>query len=112
MTTTTEQALTVLAQRLAQFDEQIENLTQQRDQVKAAILALVPGPDTYQAGALAVQVVQSHTLDKKAIAAKYPAADHPELYEQTVSTTAVKKHLAPVDLEAFQVPSKPSVRLK
>ena len=107
-----EQALTALAQRLAQLDEQVETLTQQRDQVKAAILTLVPGPDTYAAGPLTVQVTQSHTLDKKAIAAKYPAAEYPELYEQTVSTTAVKKHLSPVDLEAFQAPSKPSVRLR
>lgn len=111
VTTETTDTLATLAARLADVQDRKSVIENEEKAIKSAILALTDGPDRYAAGPLTVLVSQARTLDKAAVAAKYPAADHPELYETTVSVKKVREHVAPVDLEPFETVSAPSVRL-
>lgn len=103
--------LTTLAADLATVQDAIATLKERETALKAAILERTDGPDRYAAGALTVVVTQARNLDKTALAAKYPAEHFPELYDMTVSVAKVRKAFAPNDLEPFEVPSSPSVRL-
>ena len=111
-TTTLGEQLAPLAARLAQLQEAADLLAQQIDDVKAQIRDTVPGPDNYAAGPLTVQVQTNGRLDTKAIAAKYPPTQHPELYSQTVDVRRVRQQLAPVDLEALTAYGTPKVVLR
>jgi hypothetical protein len=113
MTDHLEQQLAPLAQRLATLQDAKAKLTEQEDAVKAQIRDLVPGPDTYAAGELQVQVQTNGRLDTKAIAEKYPHDTHPELYaEPAIDTKKVRAHFAPVDLEPLTTYGQPKVVLK
>ena len=107
-----QDTLAPLAARLAQLQEARDLLDGQIDQVKAQIRDAVPGPDKYAAGPLTVVVSHAARLDLAAVAAKYPADQHPELYETTPSTKKVRAHLAPTDLEPLTTYGSPSVRLQ
>lgn len=107
-----DQQLAPLAARLAAIQAQKADLEQTEKALKQAILALTPGPDTYQAGDISVVVSQARVIDKKAVETKYPADKHPELYSLVPDTTKIRQHIAPVDLEALQTTSAPSVKLQ
>lgn len=112
MNDTLADRLSPLASRLAAIQDAKKRLADEEAALKAQILALVPGPDTYDtATGVAVRVVQAHRIDVKAVAAKWPAEQHPELYRQAVDLDAVKRHVAPADLEAVQTATAPSVVL-
>lgn len=101
-----------LAARLATLQDAADTLAQQITTVKAEILDTTDGPDTYTAGPLTVVVTQAMRLDPAEVAAKYPPDRYPELYDLVPSTKKIRAHLAPVDLEPLQKPSKPSVSLR
>jgi hypothetical protein len=106
-----EERLAPLASQLASIQEARNMLSNHETEVKAQILALVPGPDRYQAGAHEVLVSAAHRLDLRAIASKYPLAEHPELYTPSVDVKKVRAHFAPIDMEPLLLPSAPSVKL-
>lgn len=111
-TTTVEDIRARLAAELANVQNAIATLTDREKALKAQLLETCDGPDSYSAGALTVVVKQAMRIDTRAVADKYPPDARPELYKQTVDLDAVKRHIAPVDLEALQVPSAPSVTLR
>lgn len=100
-----------LAARLASLQDAASRIADQITVVKADLLATTDGPDSYSAGQLTVVVTVAHRLDTKAIESKYPADTHPELYRPALDTAAVRKHIAPVDLEVLTIASAPSVKL-
>lgn len=100
-----------LAADLAGVQDAIAKLKERETALKAAILERTDGPDRYAAGVLTVVVSQARTLDKDAIAAKYPAEHHPELYSLQVDVAKVRKAFAPNDLEPLEKVSAASVRL-
>lgn len=70
------------------------------------------GVGTHAAGRWSVQVRSSRRLDARAVEAAYPVAQHPELYKPAIDTTALKDHIAPVDLDQFYVDNRPSIVVK
>lgn len=99
------------AQRIAELDEQIERLYQERDLLKTRILEEHPTPGTYPAGDLKVQVKNgSRKLDAKRFAQAFPAADNPRLWElKPKSLTAVAKLVGELAVEDYVIRNKPSV---
>lgn len=113
--TTTDQTqqtadLEQLAMHRAKIAEEIKNLDDIRKEYDEKIAALA-GEGTTQAGAFKVTVTVPKRLDAKKIEAAFPVAQYPTFYKRAVDTTAVKDHIAKVDLEAYQTAGSPTVRV-
>lgn len=114
MTTTdaTVELRAALAAALADVQDRIAKLKDVETDLKAKILDTTEGPDSYTAGPLTVVVTQAMRIDPAEVKAKYPPDKHPELYDLVPSTTKVRQHIAPADLEPLSKPAKPSVSLR
>lgn len=107
MTTTTtstlEERLAPIAAELATVQDHIKALQERESHLKTQIRELVPGPDTYGAGALAVQLQPNRRFDADAFMAKYPATTHPRFYKLALNTTEVKKGITGDEYDALMV---------
>lgn len=99
-----------LVERRVALKQDAEYIQGQLDLIDEAIRAL--GYGNHDAGAWTVQVQHNRRLDPRAIEAAYPVTQHPELYKPAVDTTAVKRHIAAIDLEDFYVESTARVVVK
>lgn len=99
--------LDILLDQYAALDHHISMLTSQKDALKAAITEQLPKQGYIANGVKAAWA--RGRVNNKAIEKNYPAATHPELYKQTLDTTAVKKHIPEVELDEYR--SEPSVRI-
>lgn len=90
--------------------EEIRNLETIRKEYDEQIVALA-GEGTTTAGPYKVTVTVPRRIDAKAIEAAFPVAQHPELYKRAVDTTAVKNHIAKIDLGQYQTEGSPTVRI-
>lgn len=87
-------------------------IKERRDQIKSILRTLVPVGATQPAGPYKVIVTSPAKLDTAALAKAYPVATHHELYKPTLDTAAVRKHLAPIDLEQYSTHGTPVVTVK
>lgn len=69
---------------------------------------------THEIAGTKVEIREYSRTDYKALEAKYPAAEYPQLYATVTSLDqdAVKKQFAPAALDAFKVRGKKSVVIK
>lgn len=98
--TLTEQ-LTPLAAELADVQSAINDLQVRESAIKARIRDLVPGPDTYDAGDLAISIQVNRRFDPDAFTAAYPVTTHPQFYKLVPDTTAVRNGVAPDEYAGF-----------
>lgn len=92
----------------AQLVALIDELTQRKNAIDDVYREhLVFG--THTLAGLRVSVQHNRRLDNAAIMQAYPVTACPELYKPTIDTTAVKKYIAPVDLDAFYLDGTPKV---
>lgn len=100
------EALAIELTKLAAEEEAIKERT---DTIKAIFLGhfevgahpVGPYKVTIKAGA--------RRLNATRLTAAFPVTQHPELYKPVLDTTAVKEHMAPVQLAAFQDAGAPTV---
>lgn len=92
----------------------IATLTEAKERLEEVFLSgITPGPENAETLAgFKVGVKQSSTFDKAAFSAVHRPDLAPHLYKQEPDLTAIKREIAPADLEAFYKPSKPSVDFK
>jgi hypothetical protein len=86
-------------------------IKERRDEIKSILRTLVP-VGTTPAGTYKVIVTDPAKLDTKALAEAYPVTSHHHLYKPTLDTAAVRKHVAPVDLEKYTTHGTPVVTVK
>ncbi|MDL5351131.1 hypothetical protein [Microbacterium sp. zg-YB36] len=67
---------------------------------------------THDAGDWSLIVSHNRRLNPEAIQARYPVAQFPHLYKPAVNTEAVKKHIAPVELDELYSEGKPRLVVK
>lgn len=108
MTTT----LTVqdLVSRRVDIDEQIDRLSGEKQQINARLAEL--GLGKHDAGDWTVSVSVSKRLDTAAIEQRFPVTQYPHLYKAAVDTAAIRENFSPIELEKFEISSKPSVTVK
>lgn len=99
-----------LAMHRAKIAEEVKNLEDLRKEYDEKIADLA-GEGTTKAGNYKVTVTVPRRLDPKKIEEAFPVAAHPEFYKRAVDTTAVKDHVAKVDLAQYQTAGSPSVRI-
>lgn len=105
MTTTTTLADTLapLLDELATVQSRLEPLKEAEAEVKARIrdaLATV-GPGTYEAGGHVLNAGVTRRVDIDAVAAAHPVGTHPQLYRLVPDLAAIKKNLAPAELDGY-----------
>lgn len=92
----------------------IETLTEQRDILKTQIAAATTPATTTRAGKWTIaHRAGARRLNHAKLTKAYPVTQHPHLYQPKINTTAVRKHFAPADLEAYyQAASSPVIVVK
>jgi hypothetical protein len=101
--------LEALATEYTHLTADEETIKERKDTIKAILLAsfevgahpVGPYKVTIKAGA--------RRLNAARLTAAFPVTQHPELYKPVLDTTAVKEHMAPVQLAAFQDAGAPTV---
>lgn len=105
-----------LIQHRQKIATEAKNLEQVRKDYDAKILALANElghtHGSLPIGEHTLTIATYRQLDKKRLATDYPITKHPEMYEAAISTTAAKKHLAEVDLDAYYLDKGTQVRIK
>ena len=91
--------------------ESEEAIKERRATIKAE-LAKHLSDGTHDLAGSKVIVSHPRRIDAKAAAAALPFTDRPELYKATLDTALLKRHLSPVDLEAFQVEGNVTVTVR
>lgn len=105
--------LTPLAAEYAQLAEQAEQVKARQEAIKAQIRELVPGPDSYDAGALSVVVSTNRRFDAKRALAMLPEALVPLVtYPETTIDKEKLKVLARDVYDAAQVDYAERVTIK
>lgn len=94
--------------KLAESEEQIK---ERRATIRATLARHLDVGTTTLAGHKIV-VTQPSRLDPKALTLAFPVAQHPEMYEPKISTTAVREHVAPVDLAQYTTTGARTVTIR
>lgn len=82
------------------------------DEIDAILRSRLPR-GTHQAGSVTITVKKGASrLNTSRLTAAHPFTERPELYKPVLDTAAVKRHIAPADLEAFQDEGTPVVEVK
>lgn len=101
--------LVAQAKRIVSLQARIKESQDEIDRLKGLILDAYP-VGSYDAGNLKVTVRQGASrLDEKKFQAKYPVRENPGLYMTKPNTTAIKKAIAPVELEDVYTSGKATV---
>lgn len=100
----------ILADEYTRLADQADHIKQRQDQIKALLAELLP--EGGHVGDYKVTVTRPRRLDPKAIEKAFPVTQRPELYRPAINTTAVRKHIAEVDLEQFMVEGAPVVKIQ
>lgn len=102
----------MLAAEEVDLAERAALISARRDEIRQTLReALSVG--THQAGEYKVIVrAGARRVDTSAVAKTYPVEARPELYRQTVDLSAVRRHIAPADLEACTIVSPATVSVQ
>lgn len=98
----------LLAAEHAAIGAHIEKLREKQERLRAEILNRLDF-GTHPAGSLRVQIQHNRRLDPAKVQATYPVVSYPELYRPALDTAAVKRHIAPAELDTFYVEGAPKV---
>lgn len=113
--TTPEDDIIALEQLVTEYTKlgaEVEAIKERQDEIKTLLLTKLP-QGTHEAGPFKVTVkAGAKRLNNAALMAAYPVTAHPEMYKAALDTTAVKKHIAPVELEQFQDTGAPTLAVK
>lgn len=91
-----------LTRERATITAQIDELTARKSAIDDLYREHLDFGTTPLAG-LKVSIQHNRRLDPAKVMAAYPVTACPEIYKPTIDTTAIKKHIAPIDLEPFYV---------
>lgn len=119
MTTTTpttpeNELLESLAEELTTINMHIEQLTERKQALTAAILDIIPAGTTTPAGLYTITVTTpTRRLNSRKLTEAFPADNYPDLYVRTLDTKAVKKAFSENALTEgdFYTIGTPTVRL-
>lgn len=103
-------ALEQLVLERQKHKETIDALNQRVDTINAILADHLPAGGTV--AGYTVTVTTPRRLDPRKIEAAFPVAQHPEFYKRAIDTTAVRKHIAEVELEQYMTEGKPTVTVK
>lgn len=98
-----------LVNNLAALQEQKAQIEEQIEVVKGLLLERLR--ETTTVGDRKVIISRPQRIAYDQIAKDYPADQYPRLYEQKISTAAVKDAFSPEALTHYQAEGKPQVRL-
>jgi hypothetical protein len=96
-----------LASEYLRLGAQLEQLRDRQQAISDRLRALSFG--THRAGTALVCVQRNRRLSAENVQAAYPVARFPHLYKATLDLTALRKHVAVNDLDAFYVDGAPRV---
>jgi len=80
------------------------------DEIKKHLRALDYG--SHDIAGLKISVSRNTRLDAKAFSEKYPVLQFPHFYKSAPDSAAIKKHLAPVEIEDLSTEGDPRVTIK
>ena len=101
--------LVAQAKRIASLQARIKESQDEIDRLKGLILDAYP-VGSYDAGDLKVSVrAGASRLDEKKFVKKYPVRENPSLYTVKPNTSAIRKAIAPVELEDVYTSGKAQV---
>lgn len=99
-----------LAREYATLQDRVAPDLARIDEIKKLMRGLDYG--THDVAGLKVSVARNSRLDAAAFAAKYPVLQHPGLYKSAPDSAAIKKNLAPAEIETLSVAGEPRVTIK
>ncbi|QZY52900.1 hypothetical protein [Leucobacter tenebrionis] len=97
--------------RLAELKAMAERIKEEKETLDARLVEAL-GEGTHKHEHATVTISRRGTVDKKRLAADYPAESFPTLYEPVISTDAMKQQFAPAALEPYKTYSAPSVTIR
>ena len=100
-----------LVSRRVTIDEQIDRLTQEKEQINATLRATCQMGNN-DAGDWTVQLRRNARLDTARLEQRFPVAQYPHLYVPKISTPAVRENFSPVELKQFEVEGEPIVVIR
>jgi len=110
--TATQPNLAALINEELTLAEAAEQIDERRKTIKAILIDQLP-IGTHDIGEHTVQVrAGARRLDPAKVAANHPFEQNPELYKNTLDTTAVKHHIAPAELDGYKTDGTPTVVVK
>lgn len=99
-----------LVREYTNLQDQQKQITDRLDEIKKVLRGLEPG--TYPIAGVSVIIARSATLDADKFMARYPVLERPEFYKPSIDNTAVKRGLAPAEIEELQKLGEPRVTVK
>ena len=106
MNTLNEAELAVYAREITRLNNRIKADTERLEHLKDVLREHLEAGDTYAAGKHSITVAPNRAIDSAAFSAAYPlspATAH--LYKATPDLAAIRRHLAPVEVEGLMVES-------
>ncbi|MFP7697139.1 hypothetical protein [Trueperella sp. LYQ143] len=98
-------------QRILHLTDMANTINNEITEHKNTLAALLPAGG--KVGDVKITVTHPRRLDTTKIAKDYPVTSYPYLYKPQISTSDVRKHLSPADLDTYLKPSdKPVVSLR
>ena len=110
MTTTPDSHLQDLVREYADLQARTAPDLARMDEIKKHLRALDYG--SHDIAGLKITVARNARLDAGAFAEKYPVLQYPHLYKSAPDSAAIKKHLAPVEVENLSNEGDPRVTIK
>jgi hypothetical protein len=104
---TTAAQIENLASEYLRLGAQLEQLRDRQQAITDRLRALSFG--THKAGSASVCVQRNRRLSAENVQVAYPVARFPHLYKATLDLTALRKHVAANDLDAFYIDGAPRV---
>lgn len=99
-----------LASEYVMLTASVERITERLGAIRARLAELHPTVGDYPAGPYRVRVKPGQQrLDPAKVLAKYPPAEHPELYTHVPVAAKVRELVAPILLGELTKPAKPSL---
>lgn len=86
-----------LADQLVELNARIEQLTEQRDALKAQLATLGDGAHT--AGQYKVTITTPRRLDAKRVEKAFPVMDYPQFYAPKLQPTVLRRAIGEQELE-------------
>lgn len=111
MTENAESLHADLVREYLHLAEQVEPLQGRMDEIRKVLRADLPQGSHKIAGAT-VQVARNARMDMAAFAAQFPVLSNPGLYKAVPDPDAIKRQLAPMQIEALQVEGEPRLVIK
>lgn len=97
---------------LGEVRTEIARLDEVKKQLEEILRTKIEGEEADEVAGFAISTSPNRTLDKAAIATDYPVGKFPQLYKQEPDLTALKRNIAPAELDLYYKHGEPRLNFK